>query len=135
MSVLRFRKHLENPIKLQAWLLLAQRPLGQQQRHLLSQYLLMLPQIRPPASTSNGSVGGSKQRPQVTLKEPAAGRVCPISAMKCATPSVDLRTRTKQSRWIPCRRLFVSSIMPANEDLLGHTLQTRCNFYLHLGSI
>lgn len=43
---------------------------------------------------------------------------CPISAMKCATPSVDLRTRTKQSRWIPCRRLFVSSIMPANKDLL-----------------
>ncbi|KAE8815659.1 endochitinase A-like [Hordeum vulgare] len=42
--------------------------------------------IRPPASTSNGSVGGSKQRPQVTLKEPAAGRVA-VSKAAEAKPS------------------------------------------------
>ncbi|XP_020170152.1 uncharacterized protein [Aegilops tauschii subsp. strangulata] len=42
--------------------------------------------IRPPASTSNGSVGGSKQRPQVTLKEPAAARVA-VSKAAEAKPS------------------------------------------------
>ncbi|KAM3400234.1 hypothetical protein ACQJBY_005236 [Aegilops geniculata] len=42
--------------------------------------------IRPPASISNGSVGGSKQRPQVTLKEPAAARVA-VSKAAEAKPS------------------------------------------------
>ncbi|VAH13451.1 unnamed protein product [Triticum turgidum subsp. durum] len=42
--------------------------------------------IRPPASISNGSVGGTKQRPQVTLKEPAAARVAASKAAE-AKPS------------------------------------------------
>uniref|UniRef100_A0A452XSU9 Uncharacterized protein n=1 Tax=Aegilops tauschii subsp. strangulata TaxID=200361 RepID=A0A452XSU9_AEGTS len=91
MSVLRFRGHLGNLIKLQLSHLLAQKPLGPQQRRLLSQrereligYLRL--RIRPPASTSNGSVGGSKQRPQVTLKEPAAARVA-VSKAAEAKPS------------------------------------------------
>ncbi|XBJ22379.1 hypothetical protein VPH35_000780 [Triticum aestivum] len=42
--------------------------------------------IKPPASISNGSVGGSRQRPQVTLKEPAAARVA-VSKAAEAKPS------------------------------------------------